>query len=195
MLARNASQHDVGPGSTTTLKVHSHHFGFAWDTRWMGSAAQHDMTRTPVDELSAFEVATRDLVGVALRSVDQLEISLPQFRLLLVLQERGKSTSTECAQALGVVGSTVTRLADRLDASGHVVRGSDPTNRSVVTLSLTDRGRKLVRQITTRRRRELSRVLDRLDPAQRAACASALRSFHELLTDDNADDLNRPMPL
>src|SRR5690349_17528884 len=62
---------------------------FAWDTRGMGSAQQHEMTRTPVDELSAFEVATRDLVGVALRSVEQLEISLPQFRLLLVLQERG----------------------------------------------------------------------------------------------------------
>lgn len=161
----------------------------------MGSAPQHETTRTPVDELSAFEMATRDLVGVALRSVDQLEISLPQFRLLLVLQERGKSTSTECAHALGVVGSTVTRLADRLDASGHLVRGSDPTNRSVVTLSLTDRGRKLVRQVTARRRRELSRVLDRLDPAERAACATTLRNLHELLADGSADDLNRPIPL
>ncbi len=161
----------------------------------MGGARQQEVTRTPVDELSAFEVATRDLVGVALRSVEQLEISLPQFRLLSVLQERGKSTSTECAQALGVVGSTVTRLADRLDASGHLARGSDPTNRSVVTLSLTERGRKLVRQVSTKRRRELSRVLDRLDPTERAACAAALRSFHDLLADDDADDLNRPIPL
>ena len=30
------------------------------------------------------------------------------------------------AEALGVAGSSVTRLADRLDASGHLVRGSDP---------------------------------------------------------------------
>lgn len=112
-------------------------------------------------------------------------------------QARGKSTSTRCAQALGVVGSTAVtcRLADRLDASGHLTRGSDPSNRSVVTLALTDRGRKLVRQVNTRRRRELSKVLDRLDPAERAACASALRSFHELLADDDADDLNRPIPL
>ncbi len=161
----------------------------------MSGAKQHEMTRTSAAELSAFEAATRDLVGVALRSVDRLEISLPQYRLLVVLQERGTSTSTECAQALGVVGSTVTRLADRLDASGHLVRGSDPTNRSVVTLQLTDVGRKLVRQVTTRRRRELSRILDRLDPAQRAACTEALRSFHELLSDDYADDLKRLIPL
>ena len=160
----------------------------------MGSARQQ-VTRTSADELAAFEIATRDLVGVALRSVRELEVSLPQFRLLLVLHERGTSPSTECALALGVVGSTVTRLADRLDASGHLTRGSDPTNRSVVTLTLTDRGRKLVKQINTRRRKELSNVLDRLDPDERAACASALRHLHDLLTGDDADELGRPMPL
>lgn len=153
------------------------------------------MTRTPVDELVAFEVATRDLVGVALRSLDQLEVSLPQFRLLVVLQEQGRSTSTECARALGVVGSSVTRLADRLHASGHLVRGADPSNRSVVTLELTALGRKLVRQVSARRRRELSRVLDRLDPAERAACASALRTLHDRLGDGYTDDVYSPMPL
>ena len=160
-----------------------------------GKGQLEPTTRTPADELVAFEVATRDLVGVALRSVEELEVSLPQFRLLLVLQELGRSTSTECAQALGVVGSTVTRLADRLHASGHLARGVDPSNRSVVTLELTERGRKLVRQVTTRRRRELSRVLDRIDPAQRAACAATLRALHQRLGAGYTDDLYSPMPL
>ncbi len=132
----------------------------------------------------AFEVATRDLVGVALRSVESLEVSLPQFRLLLVLHELGRSSSTRCAQALGIVGSSVTRLADRLDASGHLVRGADPDNRSVVTLELTDAGARVVRQVSTRRRRELSRALDRLDPAERATCAAALSKLHESLAAD-----------
>lgn len=143
----------------------------------------------------AFEVATRDLVGVALRSVEQLEVSLPQFRLLLVLDELGRSTSTQCAQALGVVGSSVTRLADRLDASGHLVRGADPANRSVVTLELTESGRRLVRTVASRRRRELSHVLARLDPSQRAACAAALRTMHELLGDSYTEELHSPVPL
>jgi DNA-binding MarR family transcriptional regulator len=151
--------------------------------------------KTPVDELVAFEVATRDLVGVALRSVDDLKVSLPQFRLLLVLQQRGRSTSTECAQTLGVVASSVTRLADRLHASGHLARSADPSNRSVVALDLTEDGRKLVREVTIRRRRELSRVLDHIDPAERATCAAALRALHERLRDDYAGDLYRPMPL
>lgn len=143
----------------------------------------------------AFEVATRDLVGLALRSIEQLEVSLSQFRLLLALHELGPSSSTECAQALGVVGSSVTRLADRLHASGHLVRGTDPGNRSVVTLELTDAGRRVVRRVTTRRRRELSQVLDRLDPAERATCAAALEKLHAVLVDAETDDPRHQLPL
>jgi DNA-binding MarR family transcriptional regulator len=141
----------------------------------------------------AFEVATRDLVGVALSSVEHLEVSLPQYRLLLLLHTVGRASSTQCAEALGVVGSSVTRLADRLHATGHLVRGVDPDNRSVVTLELTDAGRRVVRQVTTRRRRQLSRVLDRLDPARRAACARVLderlRMLAETCTEAACDRL------
>jgi len=165
------------------------------NTCLMRSAGHVEVTKTPVGEVVAFEVATRDLVGLALRSVDRLEVSLPQFRLLLVLHELGRSTSTQCAQALAVVGSSVTRLADRLHTSGHLIRGSDPSNRSVVTLELTEAGRKVVKQVTARRRRELSRVLDRLDPVERAACAAALRSLHEHLGEHYTDDVYSPMPL
>ncbi|HET7357903.1 MAG TPA: MarR family transcriptional regulator [Nocardioidaceae bacterium] len=145
--------------------------------------------------MSAFEVATRDLVGVALRSVEHLEVSLPQYRLLLLLRGLGRASSTQCAEALGVVGSSVTRLADRLHASGHLVRGADPDNRSVVTLELTDAGRRVVRQVTARRRRQLSQVLDRLDPGQRAACAAVLHELHRTLVDTGTDFPPDRLPL
>jgi DNA-binding MarR family transcriptional regulator len=156
---------------------------------------QGDPARTSAAELAAFEVATRDLVGLALRSVEHLEVSLSQFRLLLALHELGRSSSTQCAQALGLVASSVTRLADRLDASGHLVRGTDPSNRSVVTLELTDSGRRVVRQVTTRRHRELRRLLDRLDPAERATCAGTLEKLHQMLMDGGLGDPSDRLPL
>ena len=152
-------------------------------------------SKTSTDELLAFEVATRDLVGVALRSVEQLEVSLPQYRLLLLLHGLGRASSTKCAEALGVAGSSVTRLADRLHASGHLVRGVDPDNRSVVTLELTDSGRRVVRQVTTRRRRQLSQVLDRLDPGKRAACAAVLQELHRTLVDAGTHSPPDRLPL
>jgi len=150
---------------------------------------------TSLDELVAFETATRDLVGVALRSVENLEVSLSQFRLLLMLQELGRSSSTECAHALGVVGSSVTRLADRLHTSGHLVRGADPGNRSVVTLELTESGRRVVEQVVERRRGELSRALDDLDKNERAACAAALRHLHALLAGTEHTESRDRLPL
>lgn len=154
-----------------------------------------ESTKTTADELVAFEAATRDLVGLALRSIERLDVSLPQFRLLLVLHELGRSSSTQCAQSLGVAGSSVTRLADRLHASGHLVRGADPGNRSLVTLELTDAGHRAVQQATSRRRRDLSHVLDRLDPAERARCVATLEKLHEMLIDADIDDTRDHLPL
>lgn len=143
----------------------------------------------------AFENATRDLTGLALESVEGVEVSLPQFRLLLVLQELGRSTSTRCSEALGVAGSSVTRLADRLHASGHLVRGASPENRSVVTLELTEAGQQVVDEVTRRRRRALGEALDHLDPDERASCAAALTKLHGLLSAATAGDTRHRLPL
>lgn len=150
----------------------------ACDTREVASKKSTDSTAR---ELAAIQLATSDLVGVALRSVEDLEVSLPQFRLLRVLDDLGEASATKCAQVLGVGGSSVTRLVDRLDASGHLVRRPDAANRSAVVLALTDAGRRLVKKVETRRRRELKKALDRLSPDERAQCIAALERLHEVL--------------
>ena len=138
---------------------------------------------TSPEDLRAFEVATRDLVGVALRSIEggDVDVTLPQLRLLMVLSEEGTVSSSQAARALGVAASTVTRLADRLLASGHLRRGADQSNRSVVTLESTARGRAVVEQVNARRQGELRRILDQLDPTERSDCAATLRRIHECL--------------
>jgi DNA-binding MarR family transcriptional regulator len=149
------------------------------------------------DEIEAFQTATRDLIGVALRSLDVLagEVSLPQFRLLLTLNDLGRCPSSQVANALGLGASSVTRLADRLHASGHLARGADAHHRSVVTLELTERGRHLVDQVLTWRHHELGRILARLEPAERAATAAGLNGFHRVVGDAYTADLHGPVPL
>src|SRR6202453_2874479 len=82
------------------------------------------------------QAATRVLAGVALRSLDVLDsaVPLPQFRLLAVLADLGPVPSGRAARALGLDPSTVTRLANRMVAAGHVARGTDPHHRGVVSL-------------------------------------------------------------
>ncbi len=127
-------------------------------------------------QVEALQAATRVLAGVALRSLDVLDgvITLPQFRMLAVLAALGRARSARVARALGLDASTVTRLADRLVAAGHVQRGSDPRHRSVVTLELTSSGQGLVSAVSGWRQRELSRIVAALPPATRAQLTGVL---------------------
>jgi DNA-binding MarR family transcriptional regulator len=131
------------------------------------------------DAVSALQAATRVLAGVALHSLDALggSVTLAQFRMLAVLAEAGPARSARVAEALGLGPSTVTRLADRLVAAGHVLRGSDPGHRSVVTLTLTASGRRIVRTVEAARQDELSQIIGRLPPADRGRLADGLRQL------------------
>ena len=127
--------------------------------------------------VEALQAVTGVLAGVALRSLGVLNgaVSLPQFRLLAVLADLGPARSGRAAQALGLETSTVTRLADRLVAAGHITRGSYPGHRGVVTLALTSGGRDLVARLRQWRRGELSRILGNLPPGDRKAVTRTLR--------------------
>jgi DNA-binding MarR family transcriptional regulator len=143
------------------------------------------------------QAATRVLAGVALRSLDVLDsaVTLPQFRLLAVLADLGSAPSGRAARALGLDPSTVTRLADRMVAAGHVARGTDPRHRGVVTLELTASGRALVSAAAKWRRQELTRIMGRLAPADQAAVTVALGLLVDAAGDDYGITAARPVPL
>jgi DNA-binding MarR family transcriptional regulator len=154
------------------------------------------------DELSreaaeVLQAATRLLVGVALRSLDALgaAVTLPQFRLLAVLADLGPAPSGQAARTLGLDRSTITRLADRLVAAGHVSRGSDPRHRGVVILELTGSGRDLVAKVDAWRHQEMAQIMGRLAPADRAVVLGALSQLAQAAGDDYAMTARGPVPL
>lgn len=145
--------------------------------------------------VEALQELTRDLLGLAVRSVDEVgEVSLPQMRLLFALRDEGQSSCTELAHVLGVGGSSVTRLADRLVASGHVTRATDPQVRSRVLLDLTPHGAQVIDAVLDWRSRELTRALRSLDGAALDALTDSLTVLHDALRRRHAD-LTGPVPL
>jgi DNA-binding MarR family transcriptional regulator len=143
------------------------------------------------------QAATRVLAGVALRSLDALDsaVTLPQFRLLAVLADLGPVPTGQAARTLGLDPSTVTRLADRMVAAGHVTRGTAPQHRGVVTLELTATGRHLVAVADGWRRQELARILARLAPPDQEAVTAALGLLVAAAGDDYGITTSRPVPL
>jgi DNA-binding MarR family transcriptional regulator len=137
------------------------------------------------------------LAGVALRSLDVLDaaVTLPQFRLLAVLADHGTTPTGQAARALGLDPSTVTRLADRMVAAGHVARGHSPRHRGVVTLTLTSSGHALVTAAGTWRQQELARIMARLAPGEQEAVTTALSHLLSAAGDDYGLAADRPVPL
>ncbi|MHB8440400.1 MAG: MarR family winged helix-turn-helix transcriptional regulator, partial [Acidimicrobiales bacterium] len=93
------------------------------------------------DELAESIVqASRSLVGIALRSLETgtLDITLAQYRTLVVLIDAGPSRLADLAATLGVSPSTATRMCDRLVRKGLVSRTRDELDRREVNLAVTD---------------------------------------------------------
>lgn len=125
--------------------------------------------------------ASRVLVAVAARSLAGVdhEVTLPQYRALVVLASRGTQRPGDLAAALGSHPSTVTRLCDRLVANGLVERHASLSNRREVSIALTRRGRRLVDRVTVRRRAELTEILSRVPASERAQLVHVLDALGE----------------
>jgi DNA-binding MarR family transcriptional regulator len=123
--------------------------------------------------------ASRVLLAVAVRSVAAAgqDITLPQYRALVVLASRGPKRPTSLAEELDVHPSTVTRLCDRLVAKRLVQRRESRTNRREVSITLTASGRRLVDAVTERRRVEIAQIVDRVPTEERATMVRALHAL------------------
>ncbi|HVV14590.1 MarR family transcriptional regulator [Amycolatopsis sp.] len=125
--------------------------------------------------------ASRLLVAVSAKSIAAVDesITIPQFRLLVVLSSRGPVKLTAVADALAVNPSTATRMVDRLVAAGLVSREANPASRRELVVSLTGSGAAVVREVTQRRRREITRIVSRMPEGTRTGLVRALTAFSE----------------
>ncbi len=128
---------------------------------------------------SAVLTASRLLVAIAARSLSAANerVTLPQFRMLVVLASHGDTKLVALAERLAVNPSTAMRMVDRLTSTGLVTRQVNPANRREIAVRLTAQGRRIVDDVTAHRRDEIAAVVARMPPDQRTGLISALRAF------------------
>jgi DNA-binding MarR family transcriptional regulator len=134
---------------------------------------------SPDSVIDAVLSASRVLVGVAARSLSDIaeEVTLIQYRTLVVLASRGPQNLVGLAEAVGVTPATATRMCDRLVKKKLVVRQSEQDDRRQVRLALTKKGVKLVSAVTARRRREIETILSTIAPKEQTVLVQALSQF------------------
>ncbi|WP_344479051.1 MarR family transcriptional regulator [Nonomuraea monospora] len=139
--------------------------------------------------VSAVLTGSRLLVAIAARSLAaaQERVTLAQFRMLVVLAAHGETKLVTMAELLAVNSSTAMRMADRLVAAGLVTREVNPLNRRETLMRLTEEGRRLVDDVTARRREEIAKVVSRLTPVECQALITAMTAFNEAGGEPPAD--------
>jgi DNA-binding MarR family transcriptional regulator len=138
------------------------------------------------DELAdAVLAASRVLVAVAARSLvaAPADVTLSQYRVLVVLATQGSQRPSDLAAQLGVAASSITRMADRLVGKKLIKRRLRRDNRRECRLEITDAGHAIVDAVTVARRREFRRLLKRIPEHHREQLLSTLTEFNDAAAD------------
>jgi DNA-binding MarR family transcriptional regulator len=164
---------------TATPKTNAHTAPGSNDDGQPGPVTAPSTPHTGADVVEALLAASRALVGLAARSLADLDadVTLPQYRALVVVATRGPQRVVDIATELGVNPSTGTRMCDRLVRKGLARRSRSSTDRRAVQLRLTPAGRALVEQVTQRRRDELTRIVAAMPATWHEPLTTALRTF------------------
>lgn len=127
--------------------------------------------------VDAVLTASRVLVAVAARSLGDVadEVTMTQYRTLVVLASHGPQSAAALAEAVDVTPPTATRMSDRLVRKGLVVRRHDRSDRRLIRLTLAKKGRDLVAAVTERRRIEIARLLAAIPVEQQSSLVDALQ--------------------
>jgi DNA-binding MarR family transcriptional regulator len=131
--------------------------------------------------VQALMLASRAFVGLTVRSLGAIEadVTLPQFRALVVLAVRGPRRGHDIAEELQVNPSTGSRMTDRLVRKGLVRRVRPTDDRRAVELCLTRAGHDIVERVVQRRRAELERIVAATAGLWEPSVTWALTAFAE----------------
>lgn len=141
------------------------------------TVSRQDSTADTVTD--AVLTASRLLISVSASSIAAIDdaITVPQFRLLVVLHASGPTKLSDLADRLGVNPSTTTRMIDRLIIAGLVDRQVNPSSRREVVLNVTETGKETVLRVTEQRRRHIDEIVARMPEGCRDQLVNGLVAF------------------
>jgi DNA-binding MarR family transcriptional regulator len=93
-------------------------------------------------------VKARNLIVTEMdAAMKELDISSQQMGILLMLKQNLAATPFELSKMLGIDTGLMTRMLDKLETKGMLVRSRDDEDRRVVNLALTRSGKAVAEQI------------------------------------------------
>jgi DNA-binding MarR family transcriptional regulator len=129
--------------------------------------------------VQALLLALRAIVGLGARSsaVVDKDVTLPQFRALVVLAVRGSRRGTEIVDELQDNLSTGSRMLARLARKALVQRTRSGSDKRTMQARANIVDRRIVERVMTRRRADLQRIVEAASDLWRPEIVIALIGF------------------
>jgi DNA-binding MarR family transcriptional regulator len=108
-------------------------------------------------------------------------VSLPQLRMLLLLEMDGPSTMGDLARRASVAMPTATSSVNALVKARYVTRRRAKRDRRIVVVTLSAKGKDVLERLHEERAQRLQKVLERLDAADQTRFVEAFEVMLEVL--------------
>jgi len=118
----------------------------------------------------------------------KFSVSAPQVASLLALLDDGSMSPSQIAKKIMVESSTVTGIIDRLEQKGLVARTRISQDRRVITVELTESGRRLAENAPPPIQQKIVKGLRKIDAAERAQIIHTLNRLTDMIDADDVDE-------
>ena len=110
------------------------------------------------------------------------DLTLSQARTVWLLHAHDSHTMSELARRSAVSRPAATSNVDALQKLGMIERFADPSDRRVVLVRLSGKGRKWVQEHKKRHREDMTLLLSKLSARERAELADSLEKTYSILS-------------
>lgn len=133
--------------------------------------------------LGALREAEQRLSEASRRYMRLNETDMRALHYLIVCKHRDAiATPGGIAQHLRISTASTTKLLDRLERGGHIVRGAHPTDRRALAITITPETHRAARETVGRQHSQRFHAAARLAPAEREVVIRFLRDMTEGIT-------------
>jgi len=115
-------------------------------------------------------------------------VSAPQVACLMALLDNGPISPSQIARKIMVESSTVTGIIDRLEQKGLATRTRVSQDRRVITVELTETGRRLAENAPPPIQHKMVNGLRKLDEGDRAQIIETLSRLTEMIDAEDMDE-------
>jgi DNA-binding MarR family transcriptional regulator len=138
--------------------------------------------------LAAFEALRKRIEGVHVPEFLNIDITMSQAKILLLVESSGELHMSDLVRRLGVSVSTISGHVDRLVEHDLLERRADPIDRRQVLLRPTPAALELVERFRQLNTTHLRRLLDRMSRHERL---DVVRAFGHIARAVEQDMLDR----